>query len=49
MIKTKFTGINNFRLIKKIIKKDVYKNDKNFLKNKKKKNMNKLHSYKHDF
>ena len=36
MIKTKSTKINNFRLIKKIIKKDVYKNDKNFKTNKKK-------------
>ena len=30
--KTKFTDINNFRLIKKIIKKDVYKNNKNLKK-----------------
>ena len=29
-IKNKFTGINNFKLIKKIMKKDVYKNNKNF-------------------
>ena len=36
MIKTKFTAINNFRLMKKIIKKDVYKNYKNFNKTKKK-------------
>ena len=32
MIKKEFTGINNFRLLKKIIKKDVYKNDKKFKK-----------------
>ena len=36
MIKTKFTAINNFRLMKKIIKKSVYKNDKNFERFKKK-------------
>ena len=36
MIKTKSTKINNFRLIKKIIKKDVYKNYKNFKKKQKK-------------
>ena len=36
MKKTEPTEINNFRLMKKIIKKDVYKNDKNFKTNKKK-------------